>query len=308
MEVVVRCNRTGYLVAIVLCLGLASRAQAQGTLQCSATCESVESGYYCAAGYLACDFWYASYVPNSSSNVSISEYTCCMDPSNQPVMVPSCGPANAEQNAECPPPERPCEDYCPCQCMTWGCDWACSYSPILIDLDNKGYQLTGLRDPVRFDLNGDGKLETVGWTARRTNQGFLWLDRNGNGRVDSGAELFGNFTSLADGQPALNGFRALAEFDLPVLGGNGDGVISAEDEVYRRLRIWVDKNHNGVSEPDEILTLPQAGVVRIELRYALSPRMDEFGNSFKFRGQAWIKLGGKEHAVPIYDVFFVHQE
>ena len=168
--------------------------------------------------------------------------------------------------------------------------------------------MTGLNDPVQFDLNADGTPETTGWTARNTDQGFLWLDRNNNGMVDSGAELFGNYTPLAGGGNALNGFRALAEFDQPTYGGNGDAVIDSRDAVFPRLRIWIDKNHNGLSESSEILTLPQAGVTRIELKYEANGFHDQFGNRFRFKGKAWISDGkGKEHPVRIYDVFFVSQ-
>jgi len=137
----------------------------------------------------------------------------------------------------------------------------------------------------------------------------VWLDRNGNGVVDSGAEFFGNYTPLSTGAVALNGFNALADFDRPALGGNGDGVIDRSDAVFERLRIWIDSNHNGVSEASEIRTLRQAGIVRIELKYESNGRVDKFGNRFKFKGRAWVEdQGGREHPVRIYDVFFVGQE
>lgn len=296
----------GYLMAALVSIALALQAQGQAApyTQCNSRCESTSSTYFCETGYQTCYIGYSSYQgPDFANDVSISQYMCCRDPDLAPVWVDTCGPTSDPSCSH----GDPCAG-CPCQCFSWGCDWGCSYSPILIDLDGKGYQLTGLNDPVHFDLNADGAPEITGWTARNTNQGFLWLDRNGNGAVDSGAELFGNYTPLAAGGTALNGFRALAEFDQPEYGGNADGVIDSRDAVFQRLRVWIDRNHNGISEPAEILTLAQAGVARIELKYESNGREDKFGNRFRFKGKAWISApNGTEHPVRIYDVFFVTQ-
>jgi hypothetical protein len=105
-------------------------------------------------------------------------------------------------------------------------DVICQGSPILINLGDGPYQLTGLEDAVLFDLNANGRPEPTSWTALGTPMAFLRLDRNGNGRVDDGSELFGNYTPLSDGRTAGNGFEALREFD-----DNGDGKIDARDTV-----------------------------------------------------------------------------
>jgi len=95
-----------------------------------------------------------------------------------------------------------------------------------------------------------------------------------NCREAGNGALLGNITP----QPTSahpNGFLALAQYDA-----NGDGVIDASDPVYSQLRLWIDANHDGISQPEELHTLPEMGVVSISLDYSLSMRTDEFGNVF----------------------------
>ncbi len=68
-------------------------------------------------------------------------------------------------------------------------------------------------------------------------------------------------------------------------GGNGDGIIDSRDAIFSHLRLWHDRNHNGVSEPDEFLTLDSVGIKGLILHYEESRRKDEFGNSFRYRGE-----------------------
>jgi hypothetical protein len=158
--------------------------------------------------------------------------------------------------------------------------------PIIIDLTGRGYTLTSAQNGVKFDFSGNGKFPQISWTAAGWNGGFLVLDRNGNGKIDNGSELFGNLTPqpTTAGKKA-NGFLALAVYDLPANGGNGDGWIDEKDAIYSKLLIWVDKNHNGISEPGELLTLKQAGVLAIELKYAQNTWKDAFGNTFRYSSQ-----------------------
>lgn len=157
-------------------------------------------------------------------------------------------------------------------------------SPILLDLDGDGIQLTDAKDAISFDLDGDGVPEQISWTASGTDDAFLALDRNGDGRFDNGRELFGNFTAQPE-SPQQNGFLALAEFDLRANGGNGDAIISPADTVFSSLRLWADANRDGVSQQEETRDLASAGVERLHLKYKESRRADEFGNQFRYRAK-----------------------
>lgn len=174
-----------------------------------------------------------------------------------------------------------------CTC-TYQCGFVPSQSsPIVIDVAGNGYNLTNGINGVDFDLNDDNIKERISWTATNSDDAWLALDRNENGTIDSGRELFGNFTPQPD--PPLgeerHGFRALAEYDKPQQGGNDDGWIDANDNIFSSLRLWQDTNHNGISEQSELHTLPSKGIARIDLDYHESRRVDANGNRFKYRAK-----------------------
>ena len=179
-------------------------------------------------------------------------------------------------------------------------------SPIVIDVSGNGVNLTDAEHGVVFDISGNGRSKHLAWTVPDSDDAWLVLDRNGNGTIDNGSELFGNFTPQPT-PPAgseRNGFLALAEYDKTINGGNNDSVITSQDSVFRSLRLWQDVNHNGISEPSELKSLSSVGLMSIELDYKAAQKFDEYGNSFRYRAK--VKDGqGAQLGRWAWDVFLV---
>ncbi|HYC60721.1 MAG TPA: hypothetical protein VEK79_14250 [Thermoanaerobaculia bacterium] len=179
-------------------------------------------------------------------------------------------------------------------------------TPILLDLDQNGFHLAGLEEAVMFDLDADGRADRISWTAAYSGDAFLVLDRNGNGRIDDGRELFGNATRLASGTTAANGYEALSEFDDAAYGGNGDFMLDASDAAWELLQIWTDRNRDGISDADELASLSAAGIVDLDTRYKRSNKSDVHGNIFRFRSKATVlNPAGQARPSVTYDVYFV---
>ena len=169
--------------------------------------------------------------------------------------------------------------------------------PLLLDVHGNGVALTSLDDGVRFDVNANGIAERVAWTRHGSDDAWLVLDRNGNGRIDDGTELFGNYTP----QPLTaspNGYIALGELESSAQRGNGDQVIDPADSLWHDLRLWRDVNHDGVSQTSELSALAANGVEWLDITHRRSGRRDRHGNFFRYRAKAGGSVGRWT-----YDVF-----
>ncbi|MBF0501066.1 MAG: hypothetical protein HQM09_13085 [Candidatus Riflebacteria bacterium] len=126
--------------------------------------------------------------------------------------------------------------------------------PLVIDLKGNGLDLTSVDKGALFDMNADGRPEKVGWV--KGDDALLVLDRNGNGKIDNGTEVFG------DQNGAANGFAELAKYD-----DNHDGVIDSKDRIFKALKLYRDINGNGSIDSGELTGLSQAGIERLSLSF-----------------------------------------
>ena len=210
-------------------------------------------------------------------------------------------PHSISAAAQCNPGDG--EDPCPPTDPDSRAQPVCS--PIILDLNGSGFFLTNAANGVNYDIAGNGHPVQIAWTAAGADNAFLCLPGD-DGKCDDGKRLFGNFTPQPPSRHR-NGFAALAAYDQPSQGGNGDGVIDARDRIFASLRLWVDANHDGVTQPDELFTLPSKGITSISLTYRPSMRRDQYGNLFRYRSRVNPDQPGRDPELgrAAYDVFLV---
>ncbi len=168
-------------------------------------------------------------------------------------------------------------------------NWVMPRDPIILDLDGNGLKTVGLGSNIYFDHNGDGILTKTGWVGE--GDALLVWDRNANGLIENGAELFGDFTPMPDGTLAPNGFAALAALDT-----NGDGVLDATDPAFAELKLWIDSDQNGVTGEGELMSLADAGIASLNLGSTLKNQKQSNGNTLAREG-SFTRTDGTERAM-----------
>lgn len=190
-------------------------------------------------------------------------------------------------------------------------------SPLILDLGGDGIPTTGVDEGVLFDINGDGQLDRTAWTVAGEDDAILYFDHNQNHQIDGGTELFGDATITPTGERPRHGFDALAWYDQPANGGDGNGAITPADRVWGKLRLWIDRDHDGIMSRAESDALSARHVVQIDLLYVMLTAAQNFGrdasgNSHLLQGTFSMRLTvGQQGEIAlraVHDVFFRWQQ
>jgi hypothetical protein len=143
-------------------------------------------------------------------------------------------------------------------------------TPLILDLNGDGVNTLSISSGTQFDLFAIGEKVHTGWVS--SSDGLLSLDRNHDGKINDGSELFGSSTTLANGQKANDGYAALRELD-----SNGDNSITTADAQWASLKVWVDKNSDGISEDGEMFALDSLNITKLYL-HTQSTAINNNGN------------------------------
>jgi hypothetical protein len=170
-------------------------------------------------------------------------------------------------------------------------------TPIVLDLDGNGINTLAAAEGVNFDLLGNGQTHRWGWVGG--NDGLLVMDRNGDGVINDGRELFGAGTLLADGKQGADGFTAMRQED-----SNQDGKLDANDHSFKDLRVWVDADRDGQTDDGELKSLLDLGIVEFKLDAAAGTELDN-GNLLGLVSE-YRKADGSSHALT--DVWFARDD
>jgi hypothetical protein len=159
--------------------------------------------------------------------------------------------------------------------------------PLVIDVNGDGLSLSSSADGVQFDLDGSQVTRQTAWTRAGSDDAFLAIDENRDGRITSGRELIAGLTGPPNAfsyLAALDGFATPADLES-ARNRVPDGKIDVHDAIFKRLVLWTDRNHNGISEEDELESLEYAGFETVYLGYEGVSTWDPFGNMIRYRGR-----------------------
>ena len=161
--------------------------------------------------------------------------------------------------------------------------------PLALDLNGNGIETLAANghDGALFDHERLGIRTATGWI--HSNDGILVYDRNGDGKINDGGEIFGDNTLLKNGKTAAHGFEAAADLD-----DNGDGKLDAADSAFGKLGVWRDLNHNGISEEGEIFALKDLRIKSLNLGYTQADKDLGNGNTLAEVG-SYTDEDGNEH-------------
>jgi hypothetical protein len=167
-------------------------------------------------------------------------------------------------------------------------------SPIVLDLNGDGISTLNVQNGTKFDLSADGSPVQTGWVA--PSDGLLVLDRNQDGVINDGSELFGSSTTLQNGSKAVDGYQALSELD-----SNKDGVIDSQDTLFYKLGVWVDSNSDAQTGSGELKSLSDLSITQLNL--ATNTARDSSQGNLIGLTSTYQTVDGSLHAAA--DVWFV---